>query len=182
MEEREKMKRMFNLIIQYYINYKYSRNLNELYYSEFEKNSKIDLARMNYHIPEMEMSKKSFKNVLSVGSFLALVEFIITKNVPYITLISAIILYGIYIYCNKVQYARDTEHVYKLRERTQKNMNDLKEIVYEIGELSRELNYEVTLHTGVEITNEYIQYLKCYLQSELDRIYPLCDEAKIVRG
>lgn len=177
MEEREKAKKMFNLIIRFYIDYKRLNSMRKLYYDEYDDFSKLELSSMNYHIPEMVMSKKSFNSVLSTGSFIALVEFILTKNVPFMTLASAFVLYMFYIDNRKAEIQRQKEYLYSLKSRCQIKEEYLKDLVCEIGKLSRELNYDVTLHTNCDITDEYIQCLIHHLQYELDRMYP-CHDGK----
>lgn len=56
--------------------------------------------------------------------------------------------------------------------RDEKNIKELRKIVYEIGILSKELNYDVTLHTTWAPIEEEFYHLKRYYQAELDRLYP----------
>ncbi len=172
MTNRDKTKRLFNLILQYYMLYKESTITRDTYYEAYENKVEKELQIKNRHIPVMSMSKKAFKTSAKTTGFFSLLEYVLSGNPPVFTLLVATMAYALYVKNNIDQQNIDLEHLEELKQRDDKNIKELRKIVYEIGVLSKELNYDVTLHTTWAPTEEEFYHLKRYYQAELDRLYP----------
>lgn len=172
MTNREKTKKLFNLILQYYILYTEASMTRDTYYEAYEAECEREISIKNMHIPSMSMSKQAFKVSATTTGFFSLVEFMISGNPPIMTLLIASLAYGLYVKNNIDQHNIELDHLAELKNRDDKYIKELRKIVYEISALSKELNYNVTLHTSWAPTEEELYHLKRYYQAELDRLYP----------
>lgn len=167
-----KTRKLFSLILQYYILYKDASYTREIYYKAYEIECERELKIKNRHIPSMTMSKKAFKRTITTTSAFSLAEYMLSGNPPVFTLFVASTIYGFYVKNNIDQHQIDLEHLQELKQKDNENIKKLKEIVTEISKLSKELHYNVTLHTGWIPTEEELYHMKRYYEAELQRLYP----------
>lgn len=172
MTNREKTEKLFGLILQYYILYTEASITRDTYYEAFEAECEREISIKNKHIPSMSMSKKAFNTSVTTTGFFSLIEYMLSGNPPVMTLLIASLAYGLYVKNNIDQHNIELEHLSELKERDNKNIKEIRKIVHEISVLSKELNYDVTLHTTWAPTEEEMYHLKRYYQAELDRLYP----------
>lgn len=167
-----KTRKLFSLILQYYMLYKDASLTRDIYYKAQETEWNRELSIKNRHIPSMAMSKKAFKTSLTTTGAFSLAEYMLSGNPPVFTLFVASTLYGLYVKNNIDQHQIDIEHLEQLKQRDNENIKKLRDIVKEISKLSKELHYDVTLHTGWIPSEKELYHLKGYYQAELDRLYP----------
>lgn len=172
MTKRDKIKRLFSLVLQYYYLYRDASITRETYYNAQEIEWERELSIRNRHIPAMAMSKESFNASMTTTGLFSLVEFILSGNPPIFTLLIASMAYGLYVKNNIDQHNIDLEHLDRLKRQDAENIRQLKKIVQEIRQLSKELDYDVKLYTGWVPTEEELYHLQRYYQAELDRLCP----------
>ena len=64
-----KTRKLFSLILQYYILYKDASYTRDIYYKAYEIECEREIKIKNRHIPSMTMSKKAFKRTITTKLF-----------------------------------------------------------------------------------------------------------------